>query len=830
MAKKAAAPQDDQEVQDAQKWISTITAYEREFKKWEGRVDKILKRYRDDTRTQTNGVAKFNILWSNIQTLVPATFSRLPKPDVSRRFRDNDPVGRVAAMLLERALEFEIEHYPDYRAAMKNSVMDRFLGGRGTSWVRYEAHIEQLPQEAEQPDPLQQQVDQAMPPQPEQDTGQISGDADMADIHEELTSESAPVDYVHWRDFGHTIARTWEEVLSVWRKVYMQREALIERFGEELGKQIPLDTRPDEQKKTPGVTSEEQYQAVIYEIWDKESGDAIWLSKSMGKILDRKPDPAKLEAFFPCPRPLFATLTTDSLVPVPDFTLYQDQANQLDELADKIDGLIHALKIRGVYDASQPELGRLFTEAGNNDLIPVKNWATFAEKQGLKGSIDLVEIQPIVEALTGSYAAVEQVKQQIYDIMGLADIIRGSSDPTETATAQKMKGAFGSMRLRNMQGDVVQYATELLQIKAQFMCLKFQPDTLIKISAAAQLSDADQQLILPAIQLLKTEPLRNFRIEVSSDSMVQLDEMQEKADRMEFLQSTGQFLEKALPVAQSTPQITPLLVEMLKFGVTAFKVGKQVEGMFDEVMDQLKQAAANPPPPQPDPEMVKVQAQAQADQAKTQMQAQIDQQKLQAQSQAEAQKMQLKAQLDQQVEQARQAFETQKLHLAAELDQHKATLAAQVDQANQEAQGRQEAQENAMEAHREQMKLEMEQQQKQREDEFNRWKVEMDNQTKIAVAEIAAKTSIQTASMSANAANPGDGTELDASGTQKPSSSLSVLVDAVNKALADNMNQNKESMSSMMDAFSKTHEKLTEQMQRPRKILRGPDGKVMGVQ
>lgn len=97
-----------------QKWLNTISQYDNEFKKWEGRTTKIVKRYRDDNRNQnTNETAKFNILWSNVQTLIPAVYARLPKADVARRFGDNDPVARVASQLIERALDFEIEHYTD---------------------------------------------------------------------------------------------------------------------------------------------------------------------------------------------------------------------------------------------------------------------------------------------------------------------------------------------------------------------------------------------------------------------------------------------------------------------------------------------------------------------------------------------------------------------------------------------------------------------------------------------------------------------------------------------------------------------------------------------
>jgi hypothetical protein len=52
--------------------------------------------------------------------------------------------------------------------------------------------------------------------------------------------------------------------------------------------------------------------------------------------------------------------------------------------AERIHGLVKALKVMGAYDASVPALARLFTEAENGTLIPVKNWAAFAEKNGLQ--------------------------------------------------------------------------------------------------------------------------------------------------------------------------------------------------------------------------------------------------------------------------------------------------------------------------------------------------------------------------------------------------------------------------------------------------------------
>ena len=630
-------------------WYKTIMGYERSYKRWEARADRIVKKYKDDSRYDRNPNARFNILWSNVQTIQPAIFARLPRPDVSRRFRDNDPIGRVASMMLERALEFEIEHYGDYKSAMNNAVLDRLLGGRGVSWVRYEPHIVgEADEEADVPD----------------DGLEVTEDSDEAETEggqanenpERIEYECCPVDYVHWKDFGHTIARTWEEVTAVWRKVYMSRPALCERFGEELGYKIPLDTKPDDLKQSY-KSDDGVYEALIYEIWDKETGKVLWISKSLGKILDERDDPLGLENFWPCPKPLYSTLTTDSLEPIPDFVIYQDQARELDVLCDRIDGLINALKVRGVYDASAVELQRLFSEGENNTMIPVSNWMAFAEKQGMKGAIDLVDLAPFASALMSCYQAMEQVKGQIYELMGIADIQRGQTDPNETLGAQIIKSNNAAGRLKTMQHSVVDFATSLLQIKAQIICNHFTDETLVQISGAMQLSQQDQQYIPQAIELLRNQAAKNFRIEVTSDSMIYQDEQQEKADRTAFLAAVGGFMQQTLPMLQASPELAPMAMEMLKFGVTAFKAGKQLEGIIDQTADELRTQAEKMKgqPKPPPPEIMKAQMDSQSKMQQMQMQAQLEQQKMQAQMQLEkakqeyqAQENQLKFQLEEQ--------------------------------------------------------------------------------------------------------------------------------------------------------------------------------------
>jgi hypothetical protein len=741
-------------------WYKTIMSYERQYKRWEQRADRIVKKYKDDSRYDRNPNARFNILWSNVQTIQPAIFARLPRPDVSRRFRDNDPIGRVASMMLERALEFEIEHYGDYKSAMNNAVLDRLLGGRGVSWVRYEPHFA---------------VDE--PGEPD-DGFQVTEDSDESETPEgeanenpeRIEYECAPVDYVHWKEFGHSPgARTWEEVTCVWRKVYMSRPALVERFGEELGYKIPLDTKPADDKNsykpTDGV-----YEAVIYEIWDKETGKVLWISKSLGKIIDERDDPLQLENFFPCPKPLYSTLTTDSLEPIPDFVIYQDQARELDTLCDRIDGLINALKVRGVYDASSSELQRLFSEGENNTLIPVDNWMAFAEKQGMKGAIDLVDITPFAQALAQCYQAMEQVKGQIYELMGIADIQRGQTDPNETLGAQIIKSNNASGRLKTMQHAVVDFATTILSIKAQIICNHFTDETLVQISGAMQLSDQDKQLIPQAIALLRDEASKNFRIEVTSDSMIYQDEQQEKQDRVAFLAAVGQYLQMALPAAQASPELVPMLVEMLKFGVTAFKAGKQLEGIIDETADKLRETAKQQAqqPPQPPVEIQKVQMEQQAKQQQMQMQAQLEQ---------------LKMQNAMEIEKAKQEYQAQENQLKFQLEEQR----------------------NAMDRDMEMKVAQM--------------KMMTERNTQVLLAHINNGAKIEVARIGSDESDGAMAymTEMDMAKSME--SPMQPIADAIGQG---NM-QMAQAISALVDTINAQHS-------RPKTVVRGADGKIIGVQ
>jgi hypothetical protein len=666
-------------VAEAKRWKNELKQAKREDEAWCKRGKKIVKRYRDD-RTQSFTSKRYNVLWSNIQTMLPALYGRTPRAQVERRWKDKDPVARTASVILERALQYEIDNNSDFDHSIKLAVMDRLLPGRGVAWVRFDTKTVKTIESAEMEKPEMEN------PKGERAMSYGEQSPAMYGGQPEMNVEATPVDYVYWEDFRCTPARTWEEVTWCARRVYMSKEEVVKRFGEEF-KDINLTHIPqglDDMLKSGfnKADAEAMKKAEIWEIWCKTSEYVYWVAEGEDKLLDHKYNPYGLDNFWPLPKPLYATQTTDTLVPVPDYVLYQDQADEIDKLTNRIALLIEALKVVGVYDASQAGIQRMLTEGFDNQLIPVDSWAAFSEKGGVKGTIDFLPLDQTVMALQQCYQAREQAKQVVYDVTGLSDIIRGSSVASETATAQQIKGQYASMRLKRMQMDVAVFASELLRIKAQLMCDLYSPENLIQMSGIMGTDDgvyAEQ-----AIQLMKSEPARSFRIEVASDSLVEMDEAAEKQSRTEFMTAFGVTMRDALPMVQQAPEMAPLIGEVLQFVVRTFKGGRSLENALETTIEKMN---APKEPQGPSPEQQQAEAMQQMEQAKMQQAQQSEQMKMQATMQAEQMKLQSQQQLEQ-----------MKSQMAAELEQFRAQQAIQLEQMKQQAETERQAYKSQLDA------------------------------------------------------------------------------------------------------------------------------------
>jgi hypothetical protein len=582
----------------AQRWFAEIeSACAGEAKKWITRGEKITKRYREDRSFDYLGglqLPRFNLFWSNVQTLAPSTYSRRPKVEVTRRFRDADPVGRIAALILERSLQYEIDCKDNLHETMQSVVLDRLIPGRGTAWIRYEPRFERVPVAQDE-------------------TGEVRE-------VDQLVDECTPVDYVYWKDFIWGRGRTWKTLPWIGRKTYLLKDEVEERFRETVKQQggsiesVSYDCRPDtddgdKKHQIPEEGSAEELYALIYEIWDRRSKQVLWFTKGVNVPLDVKDDPFKLDDFWPCPKPLLATTTNDSVLPTADFVFYQEQLRELDNLTARIGKITEAIKLVGVYDRSQSSLQTVLKPGVENIMVPVDSWAAFAERGGLKGSVDFLPIDEAARVLSTLYDARERIKQLVYEITGMSDIVRGVSMASETLGAQEIKAKFANLRLSSRQQQVASFLTEVLQIKADIMCALYAPETLRRISSIDLLPEAKTspnfpQTVEAALTLLREKGPRQYRVEVAERSMIELDEVDERQRRNDFMLSLSNFMNGMKNLTQFAPEMSLPALEMLKFVVRGFSVGKSVENSIDEAADAIRQRIANPPPLQPNPDLI----------------------------------------------------------------------------------------------------------------------------------------------------------------------------------------------------------------------------------
>jgi hypothetical protein len=798
-----------------------IEDYERLTDKWLRRGRRIVKRYKDIRSPREEAVTRFNVFWANVCIRMPALYARNPKAQIERRFRDRDPVGRVASEILERSVQFHLDSVNDAKLINRQAILDYELVGRGTTWLRYVPHFQHQPaQKKAEPtqaddqgptvdnadestgptlggastvreDPAHQARDELAAQGP-----QTTSNADSEADEDQIQHEEVKLDYVAWEDFGHCWARTWDEVRAVWRKVYLDRDELRERFkGEGMLTEaqilrIPLDYSPKTLQDARIPLTRKK--AVVYEIWDKKWRQLLWYVRGCPFFLDRREDPEQLKDFFPCPRPLLANLANDDLVPVPNFIHYQDQANEVDELSSRITSITKSLKVAGVRDTSAEGLDRLLAEGVENQLVPVEGWAVHKEKGGLKGVYELLPMAEIAETLGYMRDQRQQLIDDIYQLTGISDIVRGLSDPSETATAQQLKGQFSVLRIQDAQEEVQRFCRDQVHIMGE-MIAKFDIGTIKAISGVKLLTAEEKQQIqiqlhqqaltdqlarqrgsaqptagqpvpgapsgagpgttgppgapspqmpgspqggaaappvagpqthpmapgpptpgnipgqgapmgggmnpaapsnpmtpapgqapispdklqlleLPTWEeieaLLRNPVVREFRLDIETDSTIRMDEEQEKASRMELLKAVAEYMQQAMTAGQMAPEIIPMLAELLMFGIRAFTTARSVEQTFEDMMHAIEEAAKQPrgPPPEVQKAQMEAQAKVQVAQQTSQIELQARQQQLQAETQQKAQENQMEAQREQ-----------HRIQMEGQLDQFKAQLKAHTE-------------------------------------------------------------------------------------------------------------------------------------------------------
>lgn len=654
----------------AKYWQQQIELSEKDHKDFIDDGREVVKRYKTEKKqtVRTNG-KRFNILFSNTETLKAAVFARMAKPDIRRRFSDKDPIGKQVAEIIERAAINSQECVydgEDSEKAFERAIEDYLLPGRGVVRVCYEAET-------------------------------AAGEGGK----EYVSSQEVYDKYWPWEDFRHEPAKIWSKVTWEAFRHRMSRDDLKENFGDNV-MDVPLNwsPKPDDQKVPDAFK-----RAEVWEIFDKTKRQRLWMVPNYGRLLRTDDDPFGLDDFFPNAEPLCAVTANDTCIPRTEFSVYQDQADGLDEIETRIDKLTRALRRRGIYDATFKELARL-SKANDNEFIPVKNYADLSTKGGLAAAFQAEDLKQMAEVLAELHSQRDLRVQTIYEVVGIADIMRGSTDPRETLGAQKIKAQFGGNRLKKRQDKVQKWIRDTLRIKSEIVAEHFEPNTLAEMTGfkyvnSEQLMQMMQQaqaqgqqisiddLITPdMIKIMREDKMRSYRIDVETDSTIFEDAEAEKQAVTEMLKGVSEFVAAWVPVLQAQPALLDLCFEMLSQALRRFKMGRTLEDVIEQTKTKLEAAAQQPK--QEDPKVQAEKAKAAAAQQQAQMDMQAAQQKAQLDMAAAQQKAQLEQQkMQAELEKQRQEIALMQQKMGIEREAMEMEMAGKREQMQMDAQGRQ---------------------------------------------------------------------------------------------------------------------------------------------
>lgn len=542
----------------ATRWLREIDLASQHEKSWRERAEKIVKRYRDDDRKNDDGgnTSRFNILYANTEVLKGVMYQRTPVADVRRRFLDKDPVGRQAAQILQRALSYSVDTY-DFDGLMASVVEDVLLPGRGVGRVRYIPTMDK--------------------------TG------------EQVVYQEVRCEYVEWEMYRESPAKRPSKIRWKAYGELMTRDDLVAAFGDK-GRRCALDWAP---KDKENENDDLFRRALVWSVWDKKSKRVYFVSNGYKEdCLAIVEDPLNLEGFFPSPNSVYSVTTTNSLIPVPEFIQYQDQAIELDDITERIDALVEQLRVRGIADTSMSEIEKL-AKAADGEIIPIEDAARAAsimERGGLEKAVMFWPIETIAAVLEKLYLQREQVKQTIYEITGIADIVRGSTKSSETLGAQELKARYANVRVGPRQKAIANFARDIFRMKAELMSEKFTPEMLKMMTGPdmwvieKQDPMTGQRMKVDATQeimtLLRNDKLRGFRVDIETDSTIQPDASEEQKNRVDLLGGISTFIAGIGPAVQQGAVSMDLAKELLSFGVRGFKLSPQLEEALDKLGGQ----------------------------------------------------------------------------------------------------------------------------------------------------------------------------------------------------------------------------------------------------
>lgn len=551
------------------------------------------------------------IYYSNVSTLHPNIFFKTPTVQFSRRFKAlNDPISRRACEIGEMLCEYNLE-IQDFSDECDSSTIDYLVASRGVLWNTIYPEYRVEPVQVEFIDEIDAYAynDGESFIKVKDSEVYVDEDDGLEYIDLQVASHVKVVaEHVQWRDFMHTPAKKWSDVRAVYRARYLTKEDYIKEFGKKALEEVSFDYMNDSHKDSADKIRTETNEgelALIWEKWHKPTKYIYYLSDHTGKVVGKKKPTIDFQGFFPCAKPLLGICNEDSLLPYPDYFFIRLQLNDAHEISRKKSEFRDMLKITGVCNSQfSAEINKVKT-AENGKYVAVDKWGVLTTKGGVAGNVENMNVDDIVNAMARFELETESVKREIFEVTGISDLDRGITDPRETLGAQGMKNDKSSLRLGKRRQKLNRWLEKTMRLNAEAM-LELAPLEQIKQVAGINLDDPIDE---KALELLKDDKLRTFKITIDIDSMLQPEDEKKKQGKLEFLNVFNQTVDRFLTTKANAPEFLEMISTVMLSVLREFNSGREVEDVIEasvmETVNTVKEKLKNPPPPPPpDPAIV----------------------------------------------------------------------------------------------------------------------------------------------------------------------------------------------------------------------------------
>lgn len=525
------------------------------FQRWDDtcrRIDEIYSRRSslsgDYAWAENWGDGDLDLFWSSYEILKPATYAKAPVPVVSTQFKDRNPLKSKTAELLERVSisNFDRSNIDDVMCGVRD---DLIFTNRGVMWLTYENE---------------------------------NGEQCVHDEHLDRC------------DFLHEMpCRKWSEVGWVARRAWMTEKAVNKRFKgtpKEVRDQVKYTKRRDNERSDE---KDESLKASIWEVWHKADNKVYWVSEDVDTILEEGAPHLKLTSFWPCPRPAYGTTERRSLVPVPDYVRYAVHFAKIDKLTARIYLLLDKVAMKGLIPAGgdvADAVSELIRSGDDELLIGVPA----AALNGANGNFVVwLPLQELAQAIQGLIDARTKLIDDYYQLSGIADIMRGASDPDETLGAQQIKTQYGSIRVRSKIEELQRIAADAVKIAAEIIADNFTEKTLLEMSQMTIPTKAEIEKQIKGIEKAGEQELKALQKKAEEV----LPEVQQQgpeavsAAQDEYIQAQQAIVQKYAPQLEAIQAEVPMedIMKLLRDNKArgfAFEIASDSTVMTDEMQEK----------------------------------------------------------------------------------------------------------------------------------------------------------------------------------------------------------------------------------------------------